>query len=87
MFCRRWLRAATTVVLSSSAFSREDAIRIGIAALNSRIASSSRPARISPTASVPRADAVSKWFSPTRAICFFTSCSAAAMPASIWPGA
>ena len=45
------------------------------------------PARISPTASIPRAEAVSKCFSPTRAISRFSSACAASSPASICPEA
>src|SRR6266481_2210965 len=66
MPCSRWLRPATTVASSSSAFSREPARRTGSAALNSRMASASLPARISPAARIPRAEAASKCFSPTR---------------------
>ena len=76
MVCSRWLRAATTVVSSSSAFSRDAAIRIGMAALNSRIASASRRRRIKPIASVPRAAAVSKWLLADAADLALDQCSA-----------
>ena len=87
MPCSRWLRPATTVASSSSVFSREAARRIGSAALNSRMASAFLPARISPTARIPRAEAASKCFSPTRAISRFNSDCAASRPACVCPEA